>query len=235
MDYKDYLAGKKNSDFWIKGKNGLIETLINSLKPKEKSKILSIGAGTGDDLEILNRFGDVYVIDIEKKALNLIKKGSCFKKKVCDACNLDFPDNYFDIVTSFDVFEHIEKDSQAVSEVFRVLKKGGSLVFSVPAFQFLFSSHDQALNHFRRYSKKEAQKLFSNFKNKRITYWNFFLFPPIALLRLVRKNSKPQVDNPSFNPILNNAFYKLLKAENSLIRKRIKLPFGLSIAGVCEK
>lgn len=153
MDYEDYKRGTKKSNFWFKAKNHLVEEQFRKLK-KQNLKILNLGAGTGDDLEVLNKFGKVYVIDINKKELDLIKDNDCVEKKVADACKLPYKNDFFDVVTSFDVFEHIERDDIAVKEVYRVLKKGGSLIFSVPAFQGLYSAHDKALAHFRRYSKK---------------------------------------------------------------------------------
>jgi len=154
MDYKDYQSGKVKLDFWFRAKNDLIEKLLfNQFPKKKKLKILNLGAGTGSDLEILNNFGEVYVIDVEKKALDLIPDNLCVEKKICDACKLIYKDDFFDLVVSFDVFQHIENDEIAIKEAYRVLKKKGILFFSVPALQKLYSSHDKALEHKRRYSK----------------------------------------------------------------------------------
>ncbi|MFC1690535.1 hypothetical protein ACFL0W_00005 [Nanoarchaeota archaeon] len=81
MDYKDYRAGQKSSDFWFKAKNNLINILLskatkrkNTHITKQKLKILNIGAGTGNDLKILNKYGDNYVIDVNKNALDPIAR-----------------------------------------------------------------------------------------------------------------------------------------------------------------
>lgn len=235
MDYKDYIAGNKSSNFWFRGKCDLINKLFSKYNNKNKLKILNLGAGTGDDLEILNKFGDVYIIDINEKALDLIPEKLYFKKEVSDACKLKYPDNFFDIVTSFDVFEHIEEDGVAVKEANRVLKKGGYLFFSVPAFQFLYSYHDRVLEHKRRYSKKALRNLFKDFKKLKLVYWNFFLFLPIAFLRFLKKDSKDKVDNANINPILDKIFFRLLKIENFLINKNFNFSFGLTIIGVFKK
>ena len=153
MDYKEYENGESASrHFWHRAKNDLIFRLLSKLK-KRNLKILNLGAGTGDDLETLNKFGTVYVTDINENALSLIPNNLCAEKKRCDAQNLTYPNEFFDVVTSFDVFEHIPDDKKAINEVSRVLKKDGHLIFSVPAFQFLYSAHDKALEHKRRYSK----------------------------------------------------------------------------------
>ena len=150
MDYKDYEADQSSSSFWFKSKNNLIDILMSEISKFYKRgqlKILNIGVGTGEDLKILNKYGNNYITDINKDALDLIDKHWYTKKKVADACKLPFEDNFFDIVVSFDVFEHISNDKLAVSEIYRVLKKEGHLIFSIPAFQCLYSFHDKALGH----------------------------------------------------------------------------------------
>jgi len=235
MDYEDYKAGKSESSFWFKGKRNLIFTILKKNLIKKNLKILSIGAGTGDELKILNKFGDVYVVDINKKALDLIPKNLYSVKKICNAIELPFEDKTFDLVVSFDVFEHIKEDYLATKEAYRVLKKDGILFFSVPAFQFLYSSHDRALGHNRRYSKKQLKSLLKSFKKIKLFYWNFFLFLPISFIRLIKKNSKPKVDDDRLNLFLDSLFFKLLKLENFFIFYELCPPFGISIFGVCKK
>ena len=235
MDYEDYKAGKSESSFWFKGKRDLISNLFKENLTKKNIKILSIGVGTGDELRVLNKFGKIYIVDINKKALDLIPKKLYYKKKVCNAVKLSFKDKIFDVIVAFDVFEHIKEDKLAIKEIYRVLKNKGFLFFSVPAFQFLYSSHDKALNHYRRYSKNRLKNLLKNFKKIDLYYWNFFLFPLIALIRLIKKKSKPKVDKDQINPFLDSLFFKLLKIENLLISKKIHLPFGVSIFGIYKK
>ncbi len=116
------------------------------------------------------------------------------EKKQADACALPYPDGFFDLVLSFDVFEHIENDQQAAGECFRVLKNDGFLLFSVPAFQWLYSSHDRALEHFRRYNKQTIRSITKEAKTTRLFFWNAILFAPIALIRLIKKNKPAKVD-----------------------------------------
>lgn len=234
MDYKDYEVGALESNFWFKAKKDLIERLFKKLNAK-KMKILNLGAGTGDDLKILNKFGNVYVIDVNEKAIELIAKDLYFEKNIQDARNLKYPDNFFDVVASFDVFEHIKEDYRVINEVYRVLKKGGYLIFSVPANQFMYSSHDKALGHKRRYNKNQLKNLLKNFNNLKLYSWNFFLFIPLLIMRISKKNSAPKVDNFSLPIWIDNAFFRLLKIENFLIEKGFSLPLGTSIFGKCKK
>jgi len=233
MDFKDYKAGQKESGFWFKAKRDLIKRILKKINQRNL-KILIVGCGTGDDISLFKEYGEVYVLDINSKALNVISE-DCIKT-VGDCCDLQYRDNYFDIVASFDVFEHIYNDNLAIQEVHRVLKKEGYLIFSVPAFPILYSSHDVALEHERRYSKRDIKSLMSIFKKSCFYYWNFSLFIPIAISRLIKKNSKPMVDSVNFSKTFDKIFFRLLKFENKLIANNIiNFPFGLSIWGICRK
>lgn len=234
MDCIDYESGRRCDGFWFRGKMNLID-IIMSKNMKRRVKILNVGVGTGDDLRVLKKYGDNYVIDINKKAIDMIKRGLCVEKKVADACKMPFPNKTFDVVISFDVLEHIENDTKAVSEIHRVLKDGGKFIFGVPAFNFLFSSHDRALEHKRRYNKPMLKKLMKDFSNARMFYWNASLFVPVAALRKARKNSPSAVDNPDFPKPINDLLYFLLSTESNLLKRGVQMPFGLSIVGICEK
>ncbi|MBN1645144.1 class I SAM-dependent methyltransferase [Candidatus Woesearchaeota archaeon] len=235
MDYKDYVAGQIETNFWFRSKDNLLNTLLLKIKRKNL-KILDIGVGTGDYLDILNKYGKVYVIDISKEALSLIPDKKCKKKKLSYAQKIKYPANFFDVVVSLDVFEHIDDDFLAVSEAFRVLKNGGYLIFNIPAIQSLFSAHDRALKHRRRYSKKSTEKLMKKFKIIQIEYWNSFLFLPVLIKRkALHKSKKSKIDKINLPPILDQLFYVINCLELYLIKKGISMPFGTSLFGICKK
>ena len=232
MDYKDLQSGQTKDNFWFKAKNELVEVLMKkACKGRRQLKILNLGAGTGEDLDILSAYGRTYVIDIDEAALSVVDSRLCEEKRVSDACSLPYEDSFFDVVVSFDVLEHIKNDHKAVSEIHRVLKKGGALVFTVPAFQFLFSSHDKILQHQRRYCKGSITDLLSQFIDLKIFFWNSLLFWPIALMRLVKRRSKPQLDHMNLPGWANALFFHVLKVDNSLIRQGVSMPVGLTMAG----
>lgn len=234
MDYKDFISGQTGENFWFKGKKELIDILMKNSKEKNLN-LLNIGAGTGADLDVINKYGNVYLIDINQEALNLIPEKMYFEKKICDATELTYPDNFFDIVCSFDVFEHIKNDFKAVREIKRVLRKDGLLFFTVPAFNFLFSAHDKALHHFRRYNKKSLYNLLKNFKEIRVSFWNSSLFLPLSILRILKKRSIPHTDYFNLPNFLERTFLSLLRFENRFIDRGFKIPIGLSLVGFCRK
>ena len=236
MDYKDYQNKQKPNYFWFRGKEYLISKMLSKyFYGKKNLKILNLGAGVGSYMNVLNKFGEVYVVDINEKALELIPKSLCKEKKVANATKLPYKNGFFDLVVSLDVFEHIEKDKKAVSEVRRVLKTSGLLFFSVPAFQFLFSSRDRALNHKRRYNKKDLQSLFSRYDKLDVSFWNFFLFLPVVIRIILTKRTKPELKPVFFPEWIDTILYVLLFFESNLILKGINLPFGISLIGTCKK
>ncbi len=232
MDYKDYIQGTTQDHFWFKAKRQLIEILLSKIKAPLNMKILDIGAGTGDDIFILKKFGNIHVIDCNQRALDLIPDSMITEKKCGDACNLPYENNSFDAIVAFDVLEHIEDDHLAVAEIHRTLKPGGYFIFTVPAYQLLFSSHDKDLQHKRRYNKKNMRKLMKDFKSITLGFWLFFLFPCAVLLRLISKTTHHE---KTPNKLLNAIMYATLTIENLLIKTGLRFPWGLTVYGIYQK
>lgn len=231
MDYQDLKSGHTLDNFWFRAKNDLILVFLNkTYQNRGDLKILNIGVGTGDDLSLLKKFGKNYIIDINKDAMSSINPSLYEEKIVADASSIPYENNFFDLIICSDVLEHLKDDQGAVVEIYRVLKNKGVLIFTVPAFQFLFSSHDKALFHQRRYNKKSLKKILSNFSLS-IFFWNSLLFPFIAFIRIIKRGGEASVDNFLLPRFINNFFYKLLKIDNFLIKKGISMPFGLSLVG----
>lgn len=239
LDYRDYLSGQIKDNFWSMAKRDLIELLLDHYTrdtPRDSSiHILNVGAGVGDDLRVIRAFGAVHVVDIDPRALQLIPEGLCQEKRIADIVDLPYPDRSFDVVTCFDVFEHVKDDRRAIREVRRVLKERGMMLFTVPAFQGLYSSHDRVLQHERRYDYPAMIHRLAGFTIVFISYWNCMLSIPVAIKRSLRRNSMPGADIVSFSRPQNLFLFYLMHLENRLLRYGVMLPFGTSIVGVCRK
>jgi SAM-dependent methyltransferase len=164
-----------------------------------------------------------------------------------DAQRLPFDDNSFDVATMLDVLEHLSDDCQALSEVRRVLRPGGALVMSVPAYQKLWSAHDEALHHFRRYEYHGLRRVLheAGFTVPLLSF-AMSLMPPIAWLwrrfilpfkprrpRHARRHSEGAI-LPAVPPALNRALIHYLQAEGKLVSRR-PLRFGTSLVAVAIK
>jgi SAM-dependent methyltransferase len=102
-----------------------------------------------------------------------------------DACQLPFGTQSVDVVLAFDVLEHIDDDSQALSEFARVLRPGAWLWVAVPCDMRLWSAHDEAVGHVRRYSRKSLVDvlLAAGFDVVDIRSWNVLLRPVVDFRR----------------------------------------------------
>ena len=111
-------------------------------------RMLDVGSADGPSVSWMRGDHSAYAIDVDPRGL---KPG----EGVCaSAMALPFPDETFDVVGAFDVIEHCEPEVQAVSELARVLRPGGRLLVSVPAYNWAWSDHDEQAGHYRRYTRK---------------------------------------------------------------------------------
>jgi SAM-dependent methyltransferase len=156
-----------------------------------------------------------------------------------DLSLLPFRSGSFDVVSALDVIEHVPDDHRALSEISRVLRPGGILVASVPAYQFLWSAHDEALHHYRRYGGKQFADLVNGtgLRVERQTYLLSALFPIAAAVRLVARRTvtaDSAAALPRVPALVNRALIGLQNAELGIAR-RMPLPFGLSVLLVARK
>ena len=236
-EYK-FMYDMEESHWWFLSHRHLAVRLIESLR-LSRPKILDVGAGTGGKIRSFAKLGEAHGIDVSEKAVEFCQRRGLENVVLCPAEHIAFPDETFDIVTSFDVLEHVNNPSRMLEECRRVLKAGGHLIISVPAFRFLWSQHDEALCHLRRYERKE----FSNeleeagFEIKRMSYLffvSFFVVAPIRLLRRVRQ-AKTICDTTTLPPrLLNLALVALFRFETWLSMK-MGLPFGTTLYAVGKK
>jgi ubiquinone/menaquinone biosynthesis C-methylase UbiE len=239
-ELKYHLSEEKN--WWFVARRNAI---INMLKHKNKSiKILDIGCAGGPLIKDLAHAGftNVSGIDFSPEAIELCKKRNLENVFVMDAHATSFEDNSFDLIIASDCLEHLEDDQRALKDWHRILKKEGEAIIFVPAFNFLWSSHDVVNQHFRRYTKKSLnEKLIqASFTVEKNSYWNFTLFFPTALIRILQNKIKAKNKESgegqivALNPFLNSFLINLLKIENLFFTKT-GLPLGVSVSSTAKK
>ncbi len=226
------------SNWWFVSRRDAIYRFL--LNTNTNAQILEIGCSGGQLLLLLasKGFSNVYGIDVSNEAISRCNKMGIKNVSVMDGTKTSFRDNTFNIIVASDVLEHINDQNAALSEWKRILRPGGTLILFVPAFMFLWSGHDEVNHHFRRYSLKQLNGLlrFSGFKIIRSSYWNFSLFFPILVLRLIDKTLKRKSTRGLYalHPLLNALFIKLLSLENSFLKK-LSFPFGVSVFAIVKK
>ncbi len=202
------------------------------------SRVLDAGCGTGIMLtELSRKFTKVYGLDRSLKALKFCRKRGLHQVRRGDLeKKLPFSANSFDAVTALDVIEHLDQDGKAIKELRRIIKPTGKLFITVPAFQFLWTHHDDLLWHKRRYTLSQLQKLVTDngFTVKKASYFYSFLFPPSVVLfklGLLFNGPKTSVVPPK---IIGQLLLLTCSIERTLL-KFVSLPFGVSILLVAQK
>lgn len=141
-------------------KRKILKKIVKHIR---NNRVCDIGSGSGIFSRLLQDENSVYSVDVSVKTLRLAQEKSVKAKIIsADAQALPFKDNFFDSVLLFDILEHTENDERVIKEAWRVLKKGGGVIFSVPQDMRLFSNIDIENGHYRRYSKQDLIKRFSN-------------------------------------------------------------------------
>jgi ubiquinone/menaquinone biosynthesis C-methylase UbiE len=225
--------------WWFVGRREIIMTLLEKYlgyPDKTNLKILDIGCGTGGTSKALTKFGHLCATDYSITALNYARERGIDKLINCSALNLPFRPETFDIITILDVLEFFKDDVQVLKEIKSSLKKGGTIFISVPAFQFLWSNHDVIQSHVRRYNSKSLLKAIneSGLQELRISYFISFVFPFLALYRIITRKLKlnersdANIDLIRLPIFIDKTLRQSLFLESKILRQR-NLPFGLSL------
>ena len=241
MEREVYFRHLQNESchWWFKARREIISTIIkkNMDSNDKKLKILDFGSGSGTNIEMLNHLGNVCVYEKNEEIFNILKLKYEKLKNVKFIENFE-NEKFFDIILAADVIEHIKNDYEIVENFYKMLNPNGRLVLTVPAYNFLKSRKDEVLQHYRRYNKKSLRKLVSKyFKIIKISYFNFFLFIPIALTLIIFKTLKIDfIDKVEKKPnqLVNAFLYKIFSFEKYLLNF-LSFPFGISIVAILKK
>lgn len=244
--YKEYYELERKH-WWFTARAEILMTQIrNIFGDRTDLKILNVGAATGRSSELLQQFGAVTSVEYDEECFNFTKKNVPIPIIKGSILELPFDDNTFDLVCAFDVIEHVEDDILATMEMRRVCASGGVLFVTVPAFMFLWSEHDVVNHHYRRYTEGGVRRLFESSDEPILTsYFNFWLFFPIATFRLLskilpkRKPKNADTTTSDFGVLrggaINTLFYRIFKSENVFLASKMRLPVGVSILSLWRK
>lgn len=229
--------------WWFVGRRAIILRVLDRHvhRGARALEILDFGCGTGAFLPALERFGAVSAVDGDEAAVAFChRRGRTEARHVAAGARLPFADASFDLVTTLDVVEHIQDDITALRELRRVMRPGGALLVTVPAFMLLWGDQDEISHHFRRYTDASLRRSLrsAGFVVEHSSYFNTWLFAPIATLRVVRRMiRRPSAENSDFDiapGCLNGVLARLLASEAGLV-SRTKLPFGVSLLALARR
>jgi len=230
--------------WWFAGSRKIFIRLMDKYFSADRGKkILDIGCGTGIMAGYLEKYGRFYGMDYSRLAVNFCKQRGIKNLVVSSGENCCFKNETFDYITALGVIEHIENDKRLLEEIQRMLKPGGLAILSTSAFDFLWSEHDAANRHFRRYTISKLKNLAASSRLSILyeSYFNFFLFVPITVVILLKRLAGNKVTSGSDERLLPNVPYfinwmlKSLLILESWIIERFALFVGVSIVIVLKK
>lgn len=227
------MASQEDTYWWHVGRKSIIDRHMKNMSLKNNTSILNVGCGTGGTIEVLEKYGRLENVDTSNEAVSYLKKRNIKNVRKINGLKLPYKNDTFDLIVALDVLEHIREDSRALAEWNRVLKPGGKLLITVPAYQWLWSDHDESLHHYRRYALSGLHSTVNRegFKVNKRSYIIVFSFPLIVTYRFIasfKSNKKDKQSSYVFLPgPVNNIFIKFLVIEGWLL-KYISFPFGTS-------
>jgi SAM-dependent methyltransferase len=237
------MARLQNRHWWFLGRRQIMRSMLASLDLPGGARILEVGSGTGSNLALLSEFGRVVGLEMSGEAIAFARaQGLEVPGKVqlhLGRCPEDLAmfQQPFDLICLFDVLEHIDDDRSALAALASLLKPGGSLLISVPAYQWLWGPHDESLHHKRRYRQGDLVRLCgeTGLEVVRSTYFNSLLLPVAMAARVWDKLRGGKQASGTRLPAapVNTGLKEVFAFERHLL-KRVSLPFGLSILAVAH-
>jgi SAM-dependent methyltransferase len=237
-DYELQTHQAEDRHWWYRGRRIVLERVIDELDLPAGARILDAGCGSGRNMIELARHGTVTGVELSAPSVLKARERGCGEVIEGSVLEMPFADDSFDLAVSLDVIEHLEDDLAALRELRRTVSPGGALLVTVPAYQWLWSGHDEINHHHRRYTRRSLQRVAeqAGWTQARTTYFNSLLLPVAILLRVLdRVNTKTTESSLDLwvppEPV-NRILEVPLRLEAAMIARGGRIPAGLSLLSV---
>lgn len=229
--------------WWFQGRKRIVLSQIRRAIQRPVGLAADFGCGTGTLLADLESFGRVVGFDTDHQAVNFCHaRGHRYVQHLPEGERMPLASGSVDLLTCLDVLEHIDDDDRAISEFRRVVAPSGLALFSVPAFPILWGLQDEVSHHHRRYRADglRAKLTRGGFSPIKISYFNTFLFPPIAAVRLGRRllpsrgvQGQDASDFDLGRQWMDRSLGRVFGSEEVLLR-HCNFPFGVSLLALAN-
>ncbi len=227
------MAEHDSTHWWYRARREILSDYLTRYAALPRAaRILEIGCGTGHNLPMLARFGEIDAIEIDAGSRAIAAKR--LGRPVGDAPLPELPGverGAYDLVAVLDVVEHIEDDVAALTAMKSLLKPGGKVLIAVPAHQWMWSAHDVVNHHHRRYAKATLRAAIeaAGLRPVKMRWFNSLLFPLAAAARIAGRltGRDDSDDSPPPKP-LNALFERVFALERHLVG-RVPMTPGVSI------
>jgi SAM-dependent methyltransferase len=234
-DYELQTHRAEDRHWWYRGRRTVIDRVLCGVELPPRARILDAGCGSGRNMIELNRHGTVTGVELSPTSASLAQDRNAGQVLTCSVLDMPFAEDSFDLAVSLDVIEHLDDDLAALRELRRVVAPGGALLVTVPAYQWLWSGHDEINHHRRRYTRRSLHDVAerAGWRQVRTSYFNSLLLPIAIILRVLdrvsRKTTESSLDlwvpPEPFNWLLERP----LRIEAGVIARGGRIPAGLSL------
>ena len=225
------------SEMCIRDSRKIISLFLHKIRKQEKNlNIIELGSGTGGNLKMLSAYGHTVGMEPNEFGREFARNRG-FDVRDGILPNLPFTSGEADLVVMFDVLEHLDHDEEGLRAAAGLVRQGGYLFLTVPAYNWMWSHHDVKNHHKRRYNRAQLLALANKvgLRVERCSYFNTLLFPMAALVRAIKKvTANTSDDGVMPGPGMNTFLLKIFSFEEKIL-SYFNLPFGLSIAVVLRK
>jgi SAM-dependent methyltransferase len=244
--YEDYRQACA-SHWWFRGREAVLRAFVSKVADLASGNhaVFDIGSGPGGPTAAVFPGRRITAVDLDLETLQAYVPADT--RIVADGSRLPLQRGSVGVLCAFDVLEHLEDDAEALRHWREVLAPGGWLVITVPAYESLWSSHDDVNGHHRRYRARILRKRLeeTGFSVLTLTYFNTFLLPAIALARFYQRlrgdksvaNGDPGHVETDFSRRLpapiEQCFEKFFSWESHIVR-RWNLPAGVSLGVIAR-
>jgi SAM-dependent methyltransferase len=232
--------------WWYRGRRRILRAELDRLPLPTAAQVLDAGCGSGRTLQELEHYGEVHGIELSAEAAEVARSRGHGQVVTGPVERLPWPDGTFDLITCLDVLEHLADEHTAMRELARVCRPSGWAVLTVPAYQALWSHHDEANHHYRRYGRRTLREAVAGagWRIERMTSFNTLLLAPAAAVRLAerRLRARPSQNGGSAPSTLhlgprwvNAALEAPLRLEARWLTAGRNLAVGLSLLVVLRR
>lgn len=230
--------------WWFVARRRIVFSLLDKFLPagsRQGLKVYDVGCGCGINLSELARLGfDATGVEPSDTALAYCRARGVRVVKGALPDALGLPEGSADAMLLLDVLEHIDDDRRSFASVMKVLRPGGILICTVPAYAWLFGGRDVLNHHKRRYGWADFANILGGGIDSQVllhSYMNLLLFPPAAAFRLAFKilPFRRAPSELSLVPVVNRLALWAFGGERRLLTRGLRLPFGLSMVAVVRR
>jgi SAM-dependent methyltransferase len=243
------MARSEASHWWYRGLRDAIRQSLErpELAPRPHPRVLDAGCGTGENLRFLAQWLEPSYLggfDASDEALAWARRkapGADVYRS--DVCHPELHSDELDLVLSLDVvyIPGAEPAFDGLRSLVGRLRRGGLFVLNLPAYEWLYSQHDVAVHTSERYTARRVCALLERLELRveRLSYRLCLLFPAVVMARLPGmwraqagdEGARSDLHAPP-GPLANRLLFPALRAENALIARGARLPWGSSVFAI---